>query len=186
MNRLFLCILIVVFATSAFVRAQDYAIAGIEPSATDTPKYNFSLAANKRTPRAQKWLEVEVKFAAKPAFTDELTLRYFVLFGDKLLVGEVTHVNIPAGRELYSIMYLTPKTISRLLGGGSFSPSVIKNIAVQILNKGQLVAQESWKPAGNPNWFQNMQQIQGMLRNKNETPFAPLYWDRYEEIKPAR
>jgi hypothetical protein len=28
-------------------------------------------------------------------------------------------------------------------------------------------------------------QVAGFLLNKNETPFAPLYWDRYEQIKPA-
>jgi len=28
-----------------------------------------------------------------------------------------------------------------------------------------------------------MPQISGFVLNKNETPFAPLYWDRYEQIK---
>ena len=31
-----------------------------------------------------------------------------------------------------------------------------------------------------------MPQVAGLVLNKNETPFAPLYWDRYEQIKNAR
>jgi len=26
--------------------------------------------------------------------------------------------------------------------------------------------------------------MSGFVLNKNETPFEPLYWDRYEQIKP--
>jgi hypothetical protein len=35
-------------------------------------------------------------------------------------------------------------------------------------------------------WFATIPQISGFVLNKNETPFAPLYWDRYEQIKTAR
>jgi hypothetical protein len=31
-----------------------------------------------------------------------------------------------------------------------------------------------------------MPQIAGFVLNKNETPFAQLYWDRYEQIKSGR
>jgi len=34
-----------------------------------------------------------------------------------------------------------------------------------------------------PQWYANMSQVSGFVLNKNETPFAPLYWDRYEQIK---
>ncbi len=186
MKRLLPSLVFLALANSAIAQAQDFSISEIEPLVNKTPKYNFSLATQKRTPNAQKWLEVDVKFEAQPAFTDELTFRYYILFAGKLLVGEVTHVNIPAGNELYSVMYLTPNTINRLLGGKSFTSGAIENIAVQILNEGQLVAQKSWKPARDPLWFQKMKQVQGMIVDKNKTPFAPLYWDRYMEIKPGQ
>ena len=32
---------------------------------------------------------------------------------------------------------------------------------------------------------QRLPAVAGFTLNKNETPFAPLYWDRYEQIKPA-
>ena len=186
MNRFLVFLLSVSFTGVALGQSREFKIESISPSVSDTPKYNFSLAKDKRTPRAMKWLEVEVEFAAQPEFTDELTFKYYILFAGQLLVGEVTHVNIPAGRSLYSVMYVAPRTINRLLAGKTFSAGAIENVAVQMLRKGQLLAQESWKPAGSPNWFQSMPQVSGMVINKNETPFAPLYWDRYEAIKPAR
>jgi hypothetical protein len=34
-----------------------------------------------------------------------------------------------------------------------------------------------------PQWFATLPQVSGFVLNKNQTPFAPLYWDRYEQIK---
>jgi hypothetical protein len=36
-----------------------------------------------------------------------------------------------------------------------------------------------------PQWYSGLPAVAGFTLNKNETPFAPLYWDRYEQIKPA-
>ena len=32
-------------------------------------------------------------------------------------------------------------------------------------------------------WYNTTPALPGMVLKKSETPFAPLYWDRYEEIK---
>jgi hypothetical protein len=32
-------------------------------------------------------------------------------------------------------------------------------------------------------WYKAIPALSGLVLNKNETPFAPLYWDRYEQIK---
>jgi hypothetical protein len=34
--------------------------------------------------------------------------------------------------------------------------------------------------------FAALPPIPGFVLNKNETPFAPLYWDRYPQIKTTR
>jgi hypothetical protein len=34
-----------------------------------------------------------------------------------------------------------------------------------------------------PQWYSAIPNVSGFMLNKNETPFAPLYWDRYEQIK---
>jgi hypothetical protein len=36
-----------------------------------------------------------------------------------------------------------------------------------------------------PQWFNALTKVSGFLLNKDQTPFAPLYWDRYEQIKTA-
>jgi hypothetical protein len=57
---------------------------------------------------------------------------------------------------------------------------------VQIVQQGAVKSELSIERQA-PNWFTSMPQVTGMVLNKNETPFAPLYWDRYEQIKtPAR
>ena len=82
------------------------------------------------------------------------------------------------------MVYVPPRNLQRLFEGKPFTANSIVNVGVQILNKGQLVAEKSSKPSTGQ-WWQTMQQITGLVLNKNETPFAPLYWDRYEAIKAA-
>jgi hypothetical protein len=60
----------------------------------------------------------------------------------------------------------------------------VQNIAVQIAQQGAVKDELSLTRAP-PRWYASLPQLAGFLLNKNETPFAPLYWDRYEQIKPA-
>ncbi len=61
-------------------------------------------------------LEVEVEFTAVLDSTDELTFKYFILVNGRLLTGEVTHINISAGRENRSVVYVSPRTLARFTG----------------------------------------------------------------------
>jgi hypothetical protein len=45
-----------------------------------------------------------------------------------------------------------------------------------------LLGRESFKPGQQP----NLPRVGGLVLNKNQTPFAPLFYDRYEEIKATR
>ncbi len=167
---------------AALAQRGDYSITRISPEVVRTPDFGMS---DKRTPDPGRWLEVEVQFQARPVSTDELQFKYYILFAGKLLAGDVTHVDVPAGRELYSVVYVSPRTIMRLLDNRPLTGAEVQNVGVQILNKGQVVAEKSFKFAQNREWWQTMQQTTGMVLNKSETPFAPLYWDRYEALKPA-
>jgi hypothetical protein len=167
-------------AASAYSR-DEYVIKKVQPSVIRTPIMQFT-GDTRRTGQSQQWLEVEVSFESNIEITDELTFKYYVLLGGKCLTGEVTHMNILRGRDLASVMYVSPHTIAKMLENKPMTGVSIENAAVQILNKGQLVASKSYKEAGG-DWWQRMQPIPVMY-NKNETPFSSLYWDRYEEIKP--
>jgi hypothetical protein len=183
MKTLFaVCASMMVFAVSVFGRA-DYEIKKISPAVITTPTYAYTLGPQHPTGRAQQWLEIEVNFQAVPEWTDELTVKYYILFAGQCLTGEVTHVDIPKGRDLYSVAYVSPRTIARILNGRPMTGVDIQDVGVQLVHQGQVLVTKSFKTQGETQWWQNQQQVTGKVLNKNQTPFAPLLWDRYEVIK---
>ncbi len=164
--------------------AGDLLIGKISKNLITAPQYSYTGAQQFQTNQRDRWLEVEVEFSAMAEFTDELMFKYFILINGKLLTGEVTHMNIAAGRENRSVMYVSPRTLARLMGNRPVTANSIQNIAVQIVQQGAVKSDLSIERAA-PGWFVSMPQVPGFVLNKNETPFAPLYWDRYEQIKAA-
>src|SRR5437870_8131060 len=165
--------------------AVDFQLLKINTNFISSPQFTYTGAEQFQADQREKWLEVEVTFACAPEFTDELTLKYFILVNGKLLTGEVTHVNIPAGRENRSVMYVTPKTLQRLMLGRTVTNNALQNAAVQLMQQGALKDELSAQRAA-PQWYATLPQVAGLVLNKNETPFAPLYWDRYCQIKTPR
>jgi hypothetical protein len=91
-------------------------------------------------------------------------------------------VSIPKGKEHFAVMYVTPRSLDRLTGGRPLTASSIQNAWVTATRQGQTLSQAAYKPMAVP----NVPHLTGMVLNKNETPFAPLYYDRYETIKVTR
>lgn len=152
----------------------------VEISAPSTPEYNITGGQNKRY-KLGKWIEIEIKYETTPEEIDELTFKFTALIENKLLDGEVTYVNINKGNEHYAVMYISPKAIDKLTGGKPLSPASIGNVWVEVSKSGQVLAKEAYKNSAQP----NLPRVTGMLLHKNQTPFAPLFYDRYEEIKPT-
>lgn len=170
------------------VGPNDVALSKITPSGQKTPQYSLANGAGTgpagvpaKQVLNQTWLDVEVQFATRPELIDELTFDYSILLNGKLLTGTVTHVNIAKGRDHYSAVYVSPSSIDRIMGGRPFVPSSIDNIQVRVTRQGQELAVMSLKPGQIP----NVPRLTGFVLNKLDTPFAPLYWDRYEAIKPV-
>ncbi len=163
------------------VTQKDIRIDKVSPAVVKTPEYQISSGDRKRS-KNEDWLEVEVEFSTAPEMIDELTFKYYIGIGQSLLVGEVTHVNIPKGKGHFSVMYVSPRSLTRANEGKTLTPASIQNVWVQISRQGQVLAAESLKPGPLP----NLPQVTGLVLNKTETPFFPLYWDRYEAIKPTR
>jgi len=181
-------ILFAMTATTAMAQpraAVDFQLQKITTNFISSPQFAYTGAEQFQADQRERWLEVEATFSAAPEFTDELTLKYFVLFNGKLLTGEVTHVNIPAARDNRSVLYVTPKTLQRLLLGRTLTNNTLQNVAVQLMQQGVVKDETSLNRAA-PRWYATLPPVTGLLLNKNETPFAPLYWDRYCQIKPAR
>ena len=170
-------------SASAQTRGTDFQLTKISKNLVSTPQFAFTGAQQYVTNQRDRWLEVEVEFAAAPEFTDELTFKYFILLNGKLLTGEVTHVNVAAGRENRSVMYVSPRTLARFIGKNVVTPNAVQNIAVQILQKGAIKDELSFNRTSGQ-WYAGLAAVSGFVMNKNETPFGPIYWDRYEQIKP--
>ena len=157
---------------------REFQITKITKNVVATPDYG---AGQYRGGSNDRWLEVEVEFNAAPEWTEELSLKYYILFNGRLLTGEVTHVNIPGGLNR-SVMYVIPVAVVRFAGNRPILPSAFQNIAVQIV-QGGTVKDESSLARAPGQWFAALSPVSGFVLNKNETPFAPLYWDRYAQIK---
>jgi hypothetical protein len=173
-------------ATMAQRLVQDFQITKINREFVTTPVLAY--AGGEAAPRGQggRWLQVEAEFALAPAFTDELTVRYYILFNGNIFTGEVTHVNVPGGRERRSVIYMPPHVLERYAGNRPLTLNSVPNVAVQIVQQGVVKDELSLARAA-AQWYATVTPISGLLLNKNETPFAPLYWDRYEQIKmPGR
>jgi hypothetical protein len=161
----------------------QFQLTKINKNLITTPQFTYTGAEQYTANQRDRWLEVEVEFAAAPDFTDELTFKYFILLNGKLLTGEVTHVNVAAGRENRSVMYVSPGALARFMGNRALTPNSAQNVAVQILQKGAIKDELSFVRTPGQ-WYAGLPALSGFVLNKNETPFAPLYWERYEQIKP--
>lgn len=163
------------------VTARNVKIEKIQPAIVGTPEFTITNTTAKRS-QAQKWMEIEVEFAIEGIdLADELTFKFDVLINGKLCPGEITHVNIPKGKDRYTIMYISPRNLERITGGKPLTPAMIENVWITVSKQGQALAMSSIKDKGKP--VPNLPQVPGLLTPKAETPFAPLWSDRYEAVK---
>lgn len=178
-----LALLTLVFTASVFAQnpPQEFRILKISRELITTPQFSYSGAEQLRDVH-DRWLRVEVQFSAAPNYTDELTFRYYIAIGGKVLTGAVTYVHILAGRELYSVMYVPPHALTYFLQNRPPNTNSVENIAVQIVQKSEVKDELSLSRA-QVDWYKRLPAFAGVLLNKNETPFAPLFWGRYEQIK---
>jgi hypothetical protein len=175
----------------------EYKITKIEPSYVDSPTYTGP-RYDKRGAKPGSWLEIEVTFEwqprqKEPKYTEELTANFYILLNNQsqqfpkgaLLTGSVTMMSVPQGRDLHTVVYVSPRTLERMFDGktpGTAAQAVV-DVGVTLSKQGQVVATTSWKSKSGE-WWPLYQQTAGYVLNKNETPFAPLAWDYYEAIKP--
>jgi len=152
-----------------------------QPAVVTTPDYALKSGPVKRSLNGN-WLEIEVEFETKAEEIDEITLDYTVMIEGKLFDGVVTHVSIPKGRDHYSVMYISPRSLEKITSGRQFTAGSIQNVWVVAKKQGQVLDTSAMKNVAIP----NVAHVAGLLLNKMETPFAPLYSDRYEAIKATK
>ena len=162
------------------VTAKNVKIEKILPSVISSPEFTFR-GTDKRA-EYLKWFEIEVEFEVDGVeMVDELTIQYLAEINGKLLPGEVTHVNIPKGKNHFSVMYISPRSLDRITGGKQLNPGMIGNIWIKIEKQGQVLAEKSSQQKPPP----NLPRMTGLMVPKSETPFQVLWWDRYEAVKAS-
>ena len=97
-------------------RPGDVKIDKIESPCVKTPEYQITGGPQKRSKIGSGW-KWRSNLRPKPEDIDELTFKYTILVENKLLDRRVTHVNIPKGRDHYSVVYVSPRTLEKLTGG---------------------------------------------------------------------
>lgn len=144
---------------------------------------------------APVWLEVETEFDSSQEFP-ELTFKYFLILTGKngvppkLLEGEVVHVDVAPGQQRHSVMYIAPKTLNRLSDNKMFAINNIYGIFVEILSGGQVIASgHKSSKATYENFVKSRDaltdKVTDAFLNKSQTPFAPLFFDYHEAVKPS-
>jgi len=209
-------------SVAAFVMLASLPLAAQQEAAPPPPNTEFTITKidtafqnspgtsgsgyDKRVRDTGQWLEVEVTFnwqprVLEPKYLDDLTISYFVLLKNPskespagtLLVGKVEHINVAQGKDLKSVMYVSPKSLQRLFDG-KIPVNVKQTVAgagAELLLGGAVVAGFATDGRGADKarpwawWDAEMfkDKKSGVLLNKLETPFAPLAWDYHEEIK---
>jgi|SRR5678815_160686 hypothetical protein len=171
---------VTVFGQAPF-QPGDLKVGKVEVGTPTTPEYQTKSGDLKRY-KLGKWIEMELSYDTKKA-VDELTFKYTVQIEGKLYDGEVTYASIAEGRDHYAVMYVSPKAIDGLLKGKPLTTAVIDNVWVDVSKSGQKMAPTV---ALKGDKMPNLPHISGIVLNKDETPFAPLYYDRYEALKNTR
>lgn len=152
--------------------------------------------------KPKDWLEVEagIKLPAanaeqkKAGFINQVTVKWYVAVknpegkGVIKLAKTINHINVPIDEEIFSSVYMSPSALKRLTGSDKASKGAVEAVGIEVLVDGEKVAQqavkqkEGWWNAGSL----SDQSDKFPLLNKDETPFAMLWYDRYAEIQKER
>jgi hypothetical protein len=203
-NLLFSALLLGAVSSVSPLMAQKYKLDVDKPDFDDllSPIVDGNTMAKKF--KAKEWLEVEVKFKIessnrKEKFVDRVTVKWYVAAKvtegsstkTRVLEKEVNYVNVPVGEDVFVSVYLSPSAVRRISGGDNAAKSVVEGVGGEILVNGS-------QPEKSSGFFSTLSRSKGKwwdslarynkipLRNKNETPFKFLWWDRYAEIEERR
>ena len=98
------------------------------------------------------------------------TLMLLTINGLALIVG------------IYSVAYMSPTTIAKIIGKSKMPSKSDIDVAVEIRSQGTLIAGDK-TTSGSKKWWTELPQAEGLVLDKTKTPFAPLWWDRYAEVQ---
>lgn len=155
-----------------------------------------------KTFKMKDWLEIEVGVTVqmtpvpKTSTVDRMTVKWFVAIQNPekagtflLLTRDIEHVNIPIGDEVFCAVYLSPASVRRLTGMDRAGKNIVEAVGYEILINGEKVAEDTTK--FKVGWWNSPSEKISRsdavpLLAKSETPFSPMWWDRYAEVLDPR
>jgi hypothetical protein len=165
-----------------------------------SPEFPGSIKQKRFVPK--DWLEVEAKFKVemKPEprskTAEEVTVKWYVAVkipeksGQFMLLSKtVNHVNVPLNEDVYTSIYLSPASITRLTGSARNGKAAVEFVGYEIIVAGEPKASSTNK--GDVGWWNSKsekisQNDSVPLLTKSETPFAPMWWDRYADERKEK
>ncbi len=156
-----------------------------------TPQYQPGNVKDKKIPRPRDWVEVEIEFELsdkiqKEDFVPSVMLRYYIAMKGEsqsyMMTGDVTHVNVPTGESIFSIVYLPPAVIDLAKGRDSgVSTSDILAVGVAVFVNGVEIARGAQGQA--LGWWLTPGSLvsQAGILGKSKTPFSMLWIDRHAD-----
>jgi hypothetical protein len=172
-----------------------------KPAFDDLPSPEFPGGKSKAF-KPKDWLEIETKLnlslSPEPASKtcDKIIVKWYVAVKNPEKVGtfllitkDIEYVNVPLSEDVYCSVYLSPSSIKRLTGYDRAGKGSVEYVGFEVLINGEKVAQETSK--GKVGWWSaasdKISRTEKVpLLNKSETPFAPMWWDRYAEVSAER
>ena len=176
-------------ASAQSFKAKDAKINKVEIEIQQTPQFQAGNVKDKKIPRPRDWVEVEVEFeisdkVIKGDFVEAVMLRYYIAVQGEdnayVMTGDVTHVNVPTGEDVFSCVYLPPAVIDLAKGKDSkINTSDIRAVGVSIFVNGVELMRDS--VGMNAGWWEAPSQAVSMpgVLPKSKTPFSLLWIDRH-------
>ncbi len=183
------------FSPAAFAQAVKVDKPKIGIEIQKTPRYAVQGPKEKRD--TQKfWIEVEVEFKADQKggdpnneFIDEIEVKYFItvtpknakdrqgLHDDRSTTGRSSRIRPPTRSPIY-LLTISPRSSARTR----------LRARRTWMSRSRSATRDNWSAGDSTKspsskWWNNMSQAEGMVLKKSETPFAPLWFDRYAEEK---
>ncbi len=192
----FACAAVSALSTQS-ANAQAYKVEPSKLEFDDLPSPVFDTGKEKSF-KPKDWLEIEAGFTVRMApepkskTAERILVKWFVAIKHPeksgaflLLTKDITHVNVPLDEEIFSSVYLSPASVTRMTGSDRGGKSAVEYVGYEVLVNGEKVAEESSK--GKAGWWNSPSDKLSRsdsvpLLNKMETPFANHWWDRYAEI----
>ena len=184
-------------------------ITRVDPGYVKSPALGITMPAGKGMTNADSWLQMYALFSTqggagrdvegRSTWHDEVTVEWIVMImprpsnrGAKpiMLRRSITYVDVDdSRREHCSDVYLRPGFLKRRCGSTQLGRHDLKTY-VRIKIGGQTVASFNGDTADKTRWWEmeppRVELLENELMIRDETPFANIDYDRYEQMKRAK